>query len=483
MAEIRFQDVTLRDGHQSLWATRMTTEMMLPIAARLDGAGFEAIDLTGPVYFDVCIRYLRENPWERVRLIRSRVEHTPLNAWVRSACLIEFDLAPTDVLELWLTRIVANGCSRLTVFDPLHSTDNYAPTVRVARETGAHLVLGLVYSLSPVHTDSFYTQVVQDFVRLGADSILIKDPSGLLTPERIRTLLPAVKSVSGNLPVQLHSHASTGLAPIVYLEAMKLGVSVLHTAIPPLANGPSLPAVGKMIEYAEHLGLSQHVDGAAIDDVSKYFWQVAKRENKPTGQIAEYDPRHYEHQIPGGMLENFKSQLGQAGLDRKLDEVLVEVGNVRQDLGYPVMVTPFSQWVGMQALLNVIHGERYKIVLDPVKKYVCGYFGELTGPVDSNVMDRIMERGSRRIPEVPQPLEPVLPTLRRQYPRLDDDELLLRYMFPSAQVDAALGAGPIRSDYDPADRPVRDVIALLSRSANVGYFELRRGDFSLRWWG
>src|SRR5206468_8285625 len=217
---VRFIDVTLRDAHQSLWSTRMTTAMMLPVAPALDRAGFEAIDLVGGAVFDVCVRYLREDPWERIRLVRQAVVRTPLNMWTRGQSLFTFELFPDDVVELCIRRAAVNGIRRLTVMDALNDTRNVALSVRAARAAGLHVTGVITYSLSPVHTDGYFAGKARELVRLGVDAIVLKDQSGLLTPDRVRTLVPAVRAAIGSLPLQLHSHCLTGLAPLCYLEAV-----------------------------------------------------------------------------------------------------------------------------------------------------------------------------------------------------------------------------------------------------------------------
>jgi oxaloacetate decarboxylase alpha subunit len=247
MKEIGIIDTTLRDAHQCLWATRMTTAHMLPVAERMDRAGFAQIDLAGTIQFDVCVRYLKEDPWERVRLIRERVKNTPLRALVRSKNIVAFDVLPDDIIELWVERLVANGFRVVGAFDGLNDVDNMLTTIRVAKRLGVYTFGALSYSVSPVHTDELYVRTVKDLVKRGkVDAIMLKDAGGLLTVDRIRTLVPAIKKVIGDIPLEIHSHCLTGLAPLVYLEAVKLGADQLHTSIAPLANGPAQPATQTM---------------------------------------------------------------------------------------------------------------------------------------------------------------------------------------------------------------------------------------------
>lgn len=448
MREIKVMDTTLRDAHQSLWATRMTTAMMLPVAERMDRIGFDVIDLMGLIQFDVAVRYLKENPWERVRLMRERITRTPLQSSIRSKNLTGFDVVPNDTLTLWAERLVANGFRRIRVFDALADLDNMVYILKHAKELGAYTVGALVYGHSPVHTDELYTTKVRELIeRANIDSFMLKDSCGLLTPDRVRTLIPALKKVMGNVPLELHSHCLTGLAPLVYLEGVKLGVDQVHTSIAPLANGPAQPATQTIARNLRGMGYRVELYDALIDEVSEHFRMVAEQEGKPVGVPMEYDAFHFEHQVPGGMHTNFKFQLAQAGLSHKLDDVLHECAQIRRELGWPIMVTPFAQLVGTQAVLNVVHGERYRIVPDEVKKYALGYYGKLLAPVEPDVLDRIVENGSKRIALEPQPLPPAVPELRKKYPSMSDEERLLRYSFAGLQVDEMLTAGPMQTEY------------------------------------
>lgn len=461
MREIRFMDTTLRDGHQCLWATRMSTAMMLPVAADLDRAGFEVIDLMSGVQFDVAIRHLKENPWERIRLMRERVTATPLQANLRSKSVLSFDMLPDDINALWIERLIANGIRSVRAFDALNDMDNIVDSLRLVKKLGARAIGAVVYSESPVHVDEMYAAKVKELIeRANVDAIMLKDASGLLTLDRVRSIVPALKKVCGKVPLEFHSHALTGLAPLLYLEAARLGADQLHTCIAPLANGAAQPAVQTVARNLQSAGYTVNLDDECIARISDHFQRVAAQSGLPCGVPAEYDAFHYQHQIPGGMLSNMRAQLAQAGLGHKLDEVLAECARVRAELGWPVMVTPFSQLVGTQAVLNVVQGERYRIVPDEVKKYALGYYGKLLAPVEANALDRIVGNGSPAIPLRPQPPAPAVDALRRKYPGASDDERLLRYMYAGSQVDDMLAAGATRTDYvfeAPATRLRREL--------------------------
>jgi len=441
-------DTTLRDAPQCLWATRMTAGMMLPVAEKLDRTGFGRMDLAAAIQFDVCVRYLKENPWEKFRLLRERIVRTPLQATVRGRSLVSFDILPNDIIELWVERLVANGFRVVCAMDGLNDVDNLAVSLTLAKSLGVMTEASLAFSQSPVHTDEHYANAAAEIIRrIGVDAIKIRDAGGLLTPDRIRTLVPALKRVMGTTRLALHSHCLTGLAPLVYLEGIKLGVDEVAASIAPLANGPAQPATQTFVRNARALGFEAGIDLEAADEIGEHFRRIAEQEGLPLGVPAEYDEFHFTHQVPGGMLTNLKFQLEQAGLADRFDAVLEECARVREELGWPIMITPFSQLVGTQAVLNVVQGERYRVVPNEVKKYALGHYGKLLAPVDPDVLDRIVANGSSEILATAPALEPAVPALRRQYPAQGDDERLLRFMFAGNQVDEMLAAGPLATEY------------------------------------
>jgi len=476
---VKFMDTTLRDAHQSLWATRMTTAMMLPVAERLDRIGYDAIDLMGLIQFDVAVRYLKEDPWERVRLVRENITRTPMQASVRSKSLTGFGVVPNDILLLWTERLIANGLRRIRAFDALADLDNIVPILNFAKERGAYTVGALVYGHSPVHTDELYARKVKELIeRTNCDAIMLKDACGLLTPDRIRTLVPALKQAMGKVPLELHSHCLTGLAPLVYLEGVRLGVDQVHTSIAPLANGPAQPATQTIARNLRAMGYAVELDDGLIKEVSEHFRAVAELEGKPLGVPMEYDAFHFEHQVPGGMLTNFKVQLAQAGLMHRFNDTLEECARIRRELGWPIMVTPFAQLVGTQAVLNVVQGERYRTVPDEVKLYALGYYGKLLAPIEPDILDRIIENGSKQIALEAQPLEPGVPGLRRKYPKMSDEERLLRYSFAGSQVDQMLAAGPTQTRYE-FNRPLVDLLKELTTRRKHRHVYIEKGPLRL----
>lgn len=447
---MQYVDVTTRDGHQSLWATRMTNDMILPIMRHMDTVGFDWINLEGGAVFDVCVRFLHEDPWERMRLVAERARNTPVDIMTRGQSLFTFRFYADDVVELTIRRIAANGMRRITIYDALNDTRNLELSIRTGKEEGLYVCAGLVYTLSPVHTDEYYQQVARELVRLGADSVLIKDPSGLLLPERIRTLLPAVKSVVGPVPVELHSHSLSGMAEPCYLEAAQLGIDTVHTASDPLAGGASLPSTDYCRRHLAREGIESRLSADGLAVMTDYFTGVARRHGFPLAVPHRFDPALYRHQVPGGMISNLRTDLKKMGIQHREDEILEEAERVRVDLGYPILVSPFAQFVVTQAMLNVMGGERYRSIPDEVRRYVLGHYGRLAGEVAPEVAERVFGvGGASQEPFTGRPGEeiaPALPRLREERGPFDsDDDLLLAAFYSDSELAGLYGARGARS--------------------------------------
>ena len=324
--DIRLVDVTLRDAHQCLWATRMTTAMMQDIAPRLDRAGFEAIDLVGGAVFDVMVRYLKEDPWERMRILNRWVTETPLIIHTRGQSLFTFEFFPDDIVELAAERFAANGMRYHTPYDPLNDMRNLEIPVKAAKRHELHVVGGLVYTYSPVHTDEYFARKAKDLLALGVDGIFLKDASGLLRPERVATLVPALKAVMGDTPLQIHTHCNSGLAPYVVLQAVEHGVDVVHTATSTLANGVSHSPTELVTQNLRRRGHTVDIDLEPVSEVAERLAFIARKEGKQTGVPQEYDEFHYHHQCAGGMVSNLAYQLETMGLEGRLNEILEEAG-------------------------------------------------------------------------------------------------------------------------------------------------------------
>lgn len=474
---INLIDVTLRDAHQCLWATRMTTAMMEDIAPRLDRAGFEAIDLVGGAIFDVCVRYLREDPWERMRILSSWITETPLIIHTRGQSLFTFEFFADDVVELAAERFAANGMRYHTPYDALNDMRNLEIPIRAAKGHGLYVVGGLVFTHSPVHTDAYYAKKAKELVKLGVDAVFLKDASGLLLPERIATLVPAIKEAVGAMPLQIHTHCNSGLAPYVVLQAVEHGVEVVHTATSTLANGVSHSPTERVAANLRRRGYEVPVDLEPIEEVAERLAYIAEKEDKPVGTPCEYDDFHYHHQCPGGMVSNLAYQLETMGLAGRLEEILDEAGHVRADLGYPIVVSPFAQYIVTQAVLNVMGKdqgkERFDTVPDEVRLYVRGGYGEIAGEIEPNLYDKIA-RGAEPITERPGALvAPALDRLRQSRgPFKSDDDLLLAAFYDDTQYSALKEAGPIKTDYPIMETPLLTLMKEITERPNVKAFHL-----------
>ncbi len=482
MNEINFVDTTLRDGNQSLWGFCMTTGMILPVAAQLDRMGFEAIDCEALIGWKVRVRQQREEPWERLRLLSKKITRTPL-AIMCGASTGQFNVAPLAFAKVRMERLAANGINRVQVTGFLNDMSFMVPEiVQFARDVGLQVVMGLSYTLSPKHTDEYYARKARDAVKLKPDRVYLKDAGGLLTPERTRTIMPAIQRNSGGLPVELHSHCTTGLAPLCYLEAIKVGIKTLHTGIPPLANGSAQPAVLHIARNARLLGYEPRIDEEAVKPISDHFRLIARKEGLPLGVPLEYDYGQYLHQVPGGVISNLKRQLSEGGMGHRLAEVLEETTQVRQDLGYPIMITPFSQLVATQATINVLLGERYGEAPDEVIQYCLGYFGEEAGSgVEPQVKARILDRSRAKELAQRERIEPSVEELRRRFggSSVSDDELVVRYiMGGDEELRAMRPALPVK-EYSSDGSPIVSLIRELMKRGNSKHIHIKKKDFCL----
>jgi oxaloacetate decarboxylase alpha subunit len=466
-----FVDVTLRDAHQCLWSTRMTTAMMTPILGAIDRAGYAFINILGGAVFDVCVRYLHENPWRRVALLCERLE-TPVDTLTRGQSLYTFELFPDDIVELNSQVLARLGSRVLTVYDALNDNRNLESSVRSAHAAGLQVNAMMTYTLSPVHTDAYYVERTRELVALKADFICIKDPTGLLTPERGRTLFPAVVKAAGRIPMQLHSHCQSGLAPQVYEIAMQSGLRYGYTASEPLANGASLPATEDIAARAQRLGVPTPLDPAALREVAGYFACLCEIEGKPRGEVAAYDPALYRHHIPGGMISNLRYQLQTMGIEQRLPEILEEAERVRHDLGYPIVVSPFAQYVVTQATLNVVQGERYRTVPDEIRKYALGYYGRLAARPTDEFLERAAIRPHDMVSGRPgEHIAPWVPRLRRELGSgVSDEDLLLSAFYEKRLLEPLKKQPP---PYAFRTTPLHELIRYLGSRRDVEYARVR----------
>ena len=466
-----FVDVTLRDAHQCLWGTRMTTEMMTPILGEIDRAGYSVINILGGAVFDVCVRYLHENPWDRVRLLCERLS-TPCDALTRGQSLYTFELFPDDVVELNAQLLARLGVKVFTVYDALNDNRNLESSIRAGRAAGMRINGWMTYTLSPVHTDAYYIARTKELLAQGVDYLCIKDPTGLLTPERGATLFPAVVKAAKKVPVQLHSHCQSALAPRVYETAIRSGFQAGYTASEPLANGASLPATEEINAIARKLGFKTSLDEKALKEIAGYFRWLCIREGKPCGEVAQYDPALYEHQIPGGMISNLRYQLETMRLAHRLPEILEEIARVRKDLGYPIVVSPFAQYMVTQATINVVQGERYKTIPDEIRKYARGYYGRVAAPMNEEFLNRLNLKSNELVKERPgDHIEPWLPRLRKDLgPGASDGDLLLAAFYDKALLEPLKRPKP---DYRFQTSPLHELVAWLGERRDIERAHIR----------
>ncbi len=476
--EVRFVDTTLRDGNQSLWALLMSTEMMLPIAGQLNDAGFSCVDLSAPAHFKAIVRDVLNDPWERIRLVSARLPGAPVGM-MQQCSITGFNVTPKSMAQLWMRRLKANGIGRIHLMEASNDFDLRVPDyVAWAKEARLEVALAVIYSISPKHTDEHFTEKARAAAALDVDTVFLKDPGGLLTPERIQTLVPAMLKNIGELPMELHSHRTTGLAPLCYIEAVKLGVRTLHTAIPPLANGAAQPSVLNMASNLRTLGFDPVLDEDAVKRVSEHFDWITAREDRPVGRPLEYDSYQYVHQIPGGVIANLRRQLTQLKVIHLLPQVIEETTQVRKDFGYPIMVTPFSQYMATQAALNVVAGERYKQVVDDMIHYSLGLWGEgAAAAIEPDIREQVLALPRARELADWSVSEDSVEEIRKKFgdPDISDDELLLRFIMGNDEdIQVMRAAGPLdESRYAGTDAPLKSLIDGLLGRDDLSHFSLK----------
>jgi pyruvate/oxaloacetate carboxyltransferase len=468
MNKIEFVDQTIRDAQQSLWGLMMRTDHITPIAETMDKVGYRAVATVGSQAFTLQVRNHNEDPWERIRILSRLMPRTCLRGSYQTASLSSFDLStPRNIISLWIKRSVANGIRSFWICDYQENMERFRYFAQIAKAEGAEVVTALMYTASPVHTNEHWAQKVQLIAAAKdcTDRIMIEDASGVITPERTRELIYIVQRNCDGIPLEFHGHCNSGLAPLCYLQAIQSGVTTLHTAVAPLANGTSMPATESILKNARRLGFESDLDEDALAAVSAHFRRIAEKEGLPVGAPGEYDLFHFEHQVPGGMMTNLTRQLRELKMERRLEEILDEVVHVRKELGYPVMATPYSQIVGTQAVENVVSGERYKRITDEVIKYALELYGKPVVPLDPNLMDRIMSlpRTQEFLNWKPEGYLKSVEELRQEIgPELSDDDLLLKVLIPGkplkrgepkkqAAVPAAKPAAPAGPSRGTAD--------------------------------
>jgi oxaloacetate decarboxylase (Na+ extruding) subunit alpha len=477
MAQVSIVETSLRDGNQSLWgATGIDTAMTLTIAPVMDRVGFKAIDFTTSTHMGVAVRYKREDPWERIRLMAAATPRTPLQFMSTGFRFIAWETASPEFMDLAFRTLIRNGIRRFCLADPMNDVDAQIACARMVKAGGGEFVIAaLVYSLSPIHDDAHY---INNARRLAAcadvDALYIKDPGGLLMPERARRLIPLIKQVIGNKSLELHAHCTIGLAEMAYMEAPDAGVDALQCASGAAADGTSNPHSERVVANLRALGHTVDLDDAALAEVNSYFSQLAAAEGLPVGGPRQFDARYLRHQLPGGVVGTMRRHLREARLSHLESAVIEELGRVREELGWPIVMTPFAQMILTLSVMNVTGKERYAVIPDEVIRYALGKFGRPNIPIDGKVMDRIMS--SARSKEIlAEPGLPPLSELRQRIGKnLSDEEFLLRATMPAGLIDAMQANGPAAREYRPGNKPLLKLLRELSSRTDLQHIAIRK---------
>jgi oxaloacetate decarboxylase alpha subunit len=464
MADIKLVETSLRDGNQCLWAALgVDTARTLTIAPVLERVGFKAIDFTTSTHMGVAVRYKQEDPWERIRLMKQAMPRTPLQFLSTGFRFIAWETASPEFMALAFRTLMRNGIGRFALADPMNDAASNVEVARMVKADGdAYVVGALVFTLSPIHDDAHYARAAATMAASpDIDALYIKDPGGLLSPGRARTLIPAILAAIGDKPLELHAHCTIGLGEQSYYEAAELGIEALQGACGGLGDGTSNPPLERVVANLRALGHSVDIDDAALAEAGRYFTALAQAEGLPTGAPMPFDAAYLQHQLPGGMVGTMRRHLADHRVPHLEGKVVEELGRVREELGWPIVMTPFAQMVMTQAVMNVTGKERYSMIPDEVIRYALGKFGRPNQPIDPDVLDRIMALPhTAEIAAEPGPAE--LADLRRRIgPSLSDEEFLLRATMPAGLVDAMQAAGPAARHYDPALRPAMDLIRKL----------------------
>jgi len=461
MTDVRLVDVSLRDGNQSLWSlTGVRTRTIERVAPAIGQVGYHAIEAATSTLMATAVRYHREDPWARLDALRRAAPETTLGFLTTGKRFIGFSRTPANLFQLAFDLLRRHGVTRMWVIDPMHDMAGAMEAARRARRAGfEEVVAGLCYTVSPVHTDEYFAARIAELDGCEAiDSLYIKDPAGLLTPERLRTLVPQLRSRLKRLAInELHTHCNTGLAPLTLLAGADLGLQVLHCALPPLADGSSHANALQLVHNLRARGHRVEVDTDAMERASALLKREAKLRGLPEGRPLPYDEAYYRHTLPGGVLSTTRRQLSEIGRADAMPAVVEEAVRVREDLGWPIVVTPFAQYIVAQATLNVIAGERYRQISDEVVDMLLGDWGPMPGPVNGALLDRLhqLPRARNRGP-VQEP--PSIDELRTRFGgRLSDEDLLLRALMPAEQLDALVAA---------RERPLRTPLQQLVDTLN-----------------
>ena len=392
MKKLKITETSLRDGHQSLIATRLKTDEIIPILETMDQVGYYAMEVWGGATFDACIRFLNEDPWERLRLIRKHVKNTKLQMLLRGQNLLWYRNYADDTVEKFIELSIKNGIDIIRVFDALNDVRNLEASIKAIKKYNGHCQCAISYTTSPIHTPEYYLELIKTMESMGADSICIKDMAGVLTPYKAYDLVKRIKEMT-DIPIDLHTHCTGGIADMIYMKAVEAGVDIIDTAISPFSGGTSQPPTESLSLTFSEMERNPGLDMEKLLQVAEYFKPIRDKymsDKILNPKVLLTEPQTLKYQVPGGMLSNLLSQLKQQNAEDKYEDVLKEVPRVRKDLGYPPLVTPMSQMVGTQALFNVLTGERYKLVPKEIKDYVRGNYGKSPAPISDEFRKKII---------------------------------------------------------------------------------------------
>ena len=480
MAHIKFLDETLRDGQQSLWGMRMQAGQAYPVLPIIDKTGYSTISLAGSSLFEVLVRHCHEDPWAGFDLMMSQIKNTPVRGGIRSNGSVTFGFTPDALMDLWLERLCVHGVRSWWIYDVLFNIDKMARLAKLSKKYDCKVAGTMLFTLSPVHDDAYYADKADKLSAVPEiDSLLLYDTGGVLDRDRIKTLVPAIVAKARGKPIEMHANNMIGQSAKSYVDAVECGVTVLHTAARSMSNGPSIPSIDVMVRNMELLGHTHDIDTSLLPPVSDHFRRVAKTAGYLHDQHNEYDITALRHQIPGGMMGTLKNQLVVQNMLDKLPEVLAEVAQVRRELGYPGMATPFAQLVGTVAVLNIVTGKRYGTVPDEVIQYAAGYYGPSPAPFDPEVMDRIMASPRAKDILANPPPQPDIAELKRLHGTNDEDELILRALVPAADLDRMRKAGPPARDFPTLSSPELDRVRKLMSVANTPFVQIRSAELDL----
>ena len=434
MGKVKITETCLRDGHQSLIATRMRTEEMIPILETMDNAGYHALEMWGGATFDASLRFLDEDPWDRLRTFRKIVKKTNLQMLLRGQNLLGYKHYADDVVDEFVNKAISNGIDIIRIFDALNDTRNLEAAIKATKKYGGHAQGAISYTISPVHTNEVFIELAKSIESMGADSICIKDMAGLLDPFNTYKLVKDIKSAI-KIPLELHTHATSGMGSMAYLKAAEAGVDIIDTAISPFGEGSSQPSTEPMVAAFKGTEYDTGMDMNSLDKIAEYFKPIRDKYIESgllDPKLLGVDINTLMYQIPGGMLSNLVGQLKQANAMDKFDEVLKEVPRVREDLGYPPLVTPTSQIVGTQAVLNVVMGERYKMIPNEVKMLVKGMYGKTTIPIKEEIVKKIIGDEGQVTVRPADLIKPELEEIKKQAApwMIQPEDVLTQALFP-----------------------------------------------------